>query len=257
MIAMTTTEQSGPPPWTSGALMGSPSSSHTGEGLSVSEKDAKKQYSRMLYLRKREQKILQAKKYYIANKDRLYAIKKEAVKLNIAAVRQYAREYYSRRNEKINEQRRKQYREQEEIRVKKMEYRAKNRQTIMLFLSEYRKSHKERISELNKKWRKENASYCAEYTHRRRSISKGSACKESASIILWIKTWKAKKSVRCYWCCNIFSPKECHLDHILPISKGGEHSSGNLCVSCARCNQHKHAKTLSDWNKEIERPVLL
>jgi hypothetical protein len=33
-----------------------------------------------------------------------------------------------------------------------------------------------------------------------------------------------------------------HLDHIVPLARGGEDTPENLCLSCAACNQRKHAR---------------
>lgn len=38
-----------------------------------------------------------------------------------------------------------------------------------------------------------------------------------------------------------------HLDHVLPVVRGGRSISKNLVVACARCNTSKGAKTLSEW----------
>jgi len=38
-----------------------------------------------------------------------------------------------------------------------------------------------------------------------------------------------------------------HIDHIVPLSKGGRHAIGNLMPACAFCNLSKHARTLSEW----------
>lgn len=32
------------------------------------------------------------------------------------------------------------------------------------------------------------------------------------------------------------------IDHVIPLSKGGEHSIENIVPSCAECNSHKHTK---------------
>jgi hypothetical protein len=38
-----------------------------------------------------------------------------------------------------------------------------------------------------------------------------------------------------------------HRDHIIPISRGGRESIGNLMPSCAQCNVSKKAKLLVEW----------
>lgn len=36
-------------------------------------------------------------------------------------------------------------------------------------------------------------------------------------------------------------------DHVIPISRGGSHSIGNLVPSCRKCNRNKHVKFVSEW----------
>lgn len=52
---------------------------------------------------------------------------------------------------------------------------------------------------------------------------------------------------KCFWCdCNI-PEGHLHLDHIYPLSKGGEHEIYNLVVSCKQCNLKKYTKDPEDW----------
>ncbi len=76
-------------------------------------------------------------------------------------------------------------------------------------------------------------------------------------IAKWEFGWRKKKKVKCFWCRGRFKPRECHVDHINPVSKGGEHSIGNLVIACAGCNLSKHASLINEWNKRIAQPVLL
>jgi 5-methylcytosine-specific restriction endonuclease McrA len=40
-----------------------------------------------------------------------------------------------------------------------------------------------------------------------------------------------------------------HVDHVVPISRGGLNEIGNLVVACARCNVSKGARTPEDWSQ--------
>lgn len=47
-------------------------------------------------------------------------------------------------------------------------------------------------------------------------------------------------------CCYCDAPAE-HLDHVQPISKGGDDKAANIVPACAPCNLSKGALTLAEW----------
>lgn len=47
-------------------------------------------------------------------------------------------------------------------------------------------------------------------------------------------------------CYNCGKPSE-HIDHVIPIAKGGRHSIGNLAPMCGPCNQSKGSKFYSEY----------
>lgn len=47
---------------------------------------------------------------------------------------------------------------------------------------------------------------------------------------------------QCYLCHRFITLKEMHLEHKIPLSRGGEHSYANCGVSCRKCNLRKGAK---------------
>ena len=51
-------------------------------------------------------------------------------------------------------------------------------------------------------------------------------------------------------CFNCGSNKNQSLDHIIPISRGGSHSIGNIMTLCLPCNTSKRARLLVEWRKQ-------
>lgn len=39
-------------------------------------------------------------------------------------------------------------------------------------------------------------------------------------------------------------------DHIVPVSRGGDHQPSNLITACFKCNRSKRAKLVSEWRRE-------
>ena len=52
---------------------------------------------------------------------------------------------------------------------------------------------------------------------------------------------------------KIESPADCSLDHIIPLSRGGESVIGNLQVLSIKGNRIKHDLTMGEWGELIER----
>jgi 5-methylcytosine-specific restriction endonuclease McrA len=48
----------------------------------------------------------------------------------------------------------------------------------------------------------------------------------------------------CHICGKKCEASEIHLDHVVPLAKGGTHDAENLRVACAKCNLEKGARTV-------------
>ncbi|MCB0419578.1 MAG: HNH endonuclease [Bdellovibrionales bacterium] len=47
----------------------------------------------------------------------------------------------------------------------------------------------------------------------------------------------------CYYCEEKFSPTDLTMDHVIPVSRGGKSSKGNVVVACKQCNTEKKHRT--------------
>ena len=61
---------------------------------------------------------------------------------------------------------------------------------------------------------------------------------------------------RCAYCqCGL--GQSFHIDHKIPLSRGGTNSKENLCCACFSCNRRKHAKTAEEfaWERRESTPM--
>jgi 5-methylcytosine-specific restriction endonuclease McrA len=61
-----------------------------------------------------------------------------------------------------------------------------------------------------------------------------------------------RQKFRCHWCGNSIRSAPT-MDHVIPLSKGGEHSVANVVASCRRCNSKKKDKDPIAWANELGR----
>lgn len=52
-------------------------------------------------------------------------------------------------------------------------------------------------------------------------------------------------------CFNCGSIENQSIDHIIPLSRGGSHSIGNIMTLCLKCNITKKAKFITEWRKNV------
>lgn len=60
----------------------------------------------------------------------------------------------------------------------------------------------------------------------------------------------ARDDHTCTYCGSTRKP---HVDHIIPISRGGSNAFDNLTTSCGPCNQSKGPKLLAEWSRTSTR----
>ena len=61
---------------------------------------------------------------------------------------------------------------------------------------------------------------------------------------------------RCYLCGEegVYEGREgLHIDHVIPIARGGAHAMDNLRPACAPCNHMKHSSTLDEYRDRVVR----
>lgn len=110
------------------------------------------------------------------------------------------------------------------------------------------KQHKAERLELNRAWRKANPEQSAKIAyiakHRRRARKANAIGSHTTADIERI--YLAQNGC-CAYCDMPLPADKYHLDHIIPLSRGGSDNADNLTISCSRCNLSKGDKLLSEW----------
>lgn len=102
----------------------------------------------------------------------------------------------------------------------------------------YYEKHKSTLKIKFKEWKRRNSDKILDYETKRRAL------KNQAKVekVERSKVYERDNGV-CHICKKVVG-KIWHLDHIIPLSKGGEHSYRNVAVSHAFCNLSKYTKVL-------------
>ena len=66
----------------------------------------------------------------------------------------------------------------------------------------------------------------------------------------WWKRQLAKG--RCYYCGCSLPPKALTMDHIVPLSRGGRSTKGNVVTACKVCNNKKKYMLPIEWQEYLE-----
>ena len=73
--------------------------------------------------------------------------------------------------------------------------------------------------------------------------------KEKARELRKSRWWQnlINSSPLCYYCSVSMDKDEVTMDHIVPLSRGGKSTKGNIVPSCKLCNNKKKDKTASEF----------
>lgn len=163
----------------------------------------------------------------------------------------------------------KEYRElnKEALAIRQAEYQGLNKEAVATYQAKYREDNKEALANKSANYRELNKEVLmakkAEYqktpkgkagrknaAHKRRAITKeGSVTTEQLEILA--------TTTNCFYCNCVVTDDNRHIDHYIPLSKGGLHDIDNLVIACSTCNLKKGAKmpgvfiaTLTDADQE-------
>lgn len=173
-------------------------------------------------------------------------------------------EYYMANRESEQKRNREYYcNHKDQKRIYNRKYRLDHKKQLNAKRRQYRKCHKRERREESRKYRKNHKEHRSDYNreyyqtetgrlnhkmckHRRRA-RKLAADGDGISAEQWQRILKSQKN-KCNLCHKRFTKsRSATMDHIIPLSKGGTHSSVNIQALCGSCNSSKQAKIMKGF----------
>jgi len=165
----------------------------------------------------RERKLERDRKYREENREKL---------------RERDHKYYEKNRENRRKRDRKYYEENREEKLKH------NRE----YYRKYYEENREKVRDGQRKYRKNNPEKIRAKRANRRALEHKVTVGDLTAIARVYDLATNGNRVRCYLCGKAIPKAQRHVDHIMPLSKGGLHTASNLAIACAKCNLSKGAK---------------
>lgn len=72
--------------------------------------------------------------------------------------------------------------------------------------------------------------------------------RERARELRQSRWWQTRlDKATCYYCAKALTRAEATMDHVVPVTRGGTSTPGNVVVSCKACNAKKRDMTAVEW----------
>lgn len=149
-----------------------------------------------------------------------------------------SKEWHDNNRERFNANSRKNYRKGG----------AEARRKRVIIVTRYQKKHPEKVRYWTKLYKKNNPNKIREYSNRRRSRKFN-----NGSFVVIDKDLRRLYSSPCF---NCGSTEKITADHIIPLSRGGRHSIGNLQPLCSSCNGSKATSLMVEWKARLRKSLV-
>ena len=134
-------------------------------------------------------------------------------------------------------------------------YHAANAEKRSEYSRAYYAANTEHKAAYGRAWKKANIEKVAANTRNRRAIKRSAEGSHTSGDVKSIFESQRGKCATCEKNLFMTGNKKFHVDHIMPLAKGGENDKYNLQCLCPTCNMRKNAKDPLVWASENQKLI--
>lgn len=127
----------------------------------------------------------------------------------------------------------------DKVLASKKKYQFRNASKILTRSKKYYADNTEKVKSYQSGWKKRNPDKVLSTCAKRRAAKSNLLVEPVSRAVVW-----DRDDGMCHICGQPANRNNWHLEHIIPLSRGGEHSYDNTAVRHPRCNLSKGAKRL-------------
>lgn len=126
-------------------------------------------------------------------------------------------------------------------------YYQKNRTVVRARLNAARQAEPEKYREIERASRSRHPETVRRGAEARRNREQKAKTADNADYIRHARVFDRDGGV-CYLCCTTVTIDNSTIDHVIPLSRGGEHTYENVRISCVSCNLRKNCRLVEELN---------
>ena len=208
-----------------------------------------------VYLQANKERIkVRGATYYQANKERIKVRNAAYYQVSKDKIKEQGKNYHLANKERIKKRAKAYCRaHKEEIKTRQAVYQQANKEVIKKKAKAYHQAHKDESKARRQTHREELIKYKGAYYQnnkgkfnaygsKRRALKKGATMGDLNRIKEIYRIAAEEPRVRDYLTGKLIPMGHRQVDHVVPLSKGGQHRPSNLAVTSDECNLSKHNK---------------
>lgn len=172
------------------------------------------------------------RQYHQKHKEKLCKVSRDWYSANKQKAAEYNRAYYLKNKERYTEWR--------------AAWASDNPEKKRSWEQQWRKENCVRLAAASREWKRKNPERVLAHNRNRRALARGADGSHTAQ---GVHTIYSLQRGRCAHCSRKVG-SEYHVDHIVPLVRGGSNWPENLQILCPKCNMSKNRKDPFEWKQQ-------